>query len=334
MPPPSDAPRATDVRLSGNPDGCLDVVRVLERCSASVQSAQERPESPLLSLAPWTGTASDLWGGHLLRGAADVDETAAQVQAAARALRTFGHGLAELQTRARQLTDEAAAARLVLDDAGRIAPVPLSVDPDLQSEQLRRTAVRTALLHGVHAVLAEQDALHTALIRALGQEVVQLAETWSWTSPWRPGIADTSAALLAGSKAGLHAVADEGLRLVGRAAGSTGMGAAVTATGELAAGQDPVDVALTTAVVTAGASSGGALAMAGMAGVALLAAPVAVPAGIGVAAVAVGGLVGGYVADRLWDAHGQDVKRAGGRLLSSARLPWVDRPSDGRRRRR
>ena len=288
---------------------------------------------PWLSLAPWTGTASDLWSGHLLRGAADVDETAAQVQAAARALSTFAHGLAELQTRAGQLADEAAAARLVLDDAGRIAPVPLSVDPDLQPEQLRRTAVRTAVLHGVRAVLAEQDALHTGLVRALGQEVVQPAETWSWTSPWRPGLTDAPAALLAGAKAGLHEVADDGLRLVGRAAGSTVMGAAVTATGELAAGQSPADVALTTAVVTAGASSGGALAMAGMAGVTLLAAPVAVPAGLGVAAVAVGGLVGGYAADRLWDAHGQDVKRAGGRLVSSARLPWVDRPRDRGRRR-
>ena len=315
-------------------EDCREVVRILERCASSIDDAQDEPARAASPFAAWAGTAADVWSGHLLRGVADVDETARQVGRAAVALRTFAHGLAQLQARARQLADEAAAARLVLDDAGWMAPVPPSADPDQQQDQLRRTAVRTAVLHRARALLEEQDALHTDLVRALGQEVVEPAQRWRWTSPWRPGIGDAPSALLAATKAGLHEVADDGLRLVGRVAGSTVAGAAVTATGELVAGEDPVDVALSTAVVTAGAGSGGGLAMAGMAGLTVLAAPVALPAGVGVAAVAVGGLVGGYVADRLWDAHGQDVKRAGGRLLSSARRPWVDRPSDGRRRRR
>ena len=321
------------MRLAGDVEDCREAVRVLERCASSIDGAQDEAARAASPFAAWAGTAADVWSGHLLQGVADVDETARQVGRAAVALRGFAEGLAQLQERARQLADEAAADRLVLDDAGWMPPVPSSTDPDLHQEELRRRAVRTAVLHGVRALRVEQDALHIALVRALGQEVVRPAQTWSPTSPWWPGPGDAGAAVLAAARAGLHEVADDGLRLVGRAAGSTIAGATFTASIELASGQDPADVVLTTVAVTAGAQAGGALAMAGMAGVTLLAAPVAVPAGLGVAAVAAGALVGGYVADRLWDAHGSDVKRTGGRLLSSARS-WVERPGDGRRRRR
>lgn len=321
------------MRLTGDAEGCREAVRELERCAVSVDEAQDRTAAAVSPFADWVGTAADVWQGHLLRGAADVDATAEQVRKAAGALRTFADGLVQLQERARQLADEAAAARLVLDDNGWIAPVPSSAEPELLPEELRRRAVRTAVLQGVRAVQAEHDALHTGLVRALGQEVERSSPTWSPTSPWRPGPGDAGAAVLAAARAGLHEVADDGLRLVGRAAGSTVLGASFTASTELAGGEDLADVVLTTVAVTAGAEAGGALAMAGLAGVTLLAAPVAVPAGLGVAAVAAGGLVGGYVADRLWDAHGSDVKRTGGRLLSSARA-WVDRPGAGRRRRR
>lgn len=323
------------MRLGGDVEGCRQAARELERCAVAVAEAQDQVALALLPSFAWAGLAADLWHGHLLGRTAAADETALAVGAAARALRAFAEALAEQQERARRLAEEAACARLVLDDAGWIAPVPSSPDPELQPEVLRRRAVRTAVLNAVRGLQAEHDALHTGLVRALGQEVVPpTAGGSSAPSPWRPGLGDTPAAVLAALGVGLRDVADDGLRFAGRAAGSTPVGAAATAAGELVAGAEPLDAAATTLVVTAGATAGGGLAMAGMAGVTLLAAPVAVPAAVGLGVVAVGGLVGGYVSDRLWDAHGADVKRAGGRLLSSARQPWVDRPRAGRRRRR
>lgn len=322
------------MRLAGDDEGCRQAARELERCAGAVAEAQEQAALARSPSFEWAGLAADRWHGHLLGRTAAVDGTAAALGAAARALRAFANALAEQQERARRLVEQAAGARLVLDDAGWIAPVPSSPDPELQPEVLRRRAVRTAVLHAVRALQVEHDDLHTGLVRALGQEVVPSTGAWSAPSAWRPGLGDAPAAVLAAVGVGLREVADDGLRLVGRGAGSTPVGAAVTAAGELSAGAEPLDAAVTTLVVTSGATAGGGLAMAGMAGVTLLAAPVAVPAGVGLAAVALGGLVGGYVTDRLWDAHGADVTRAGGRLLSSARLPWVDRPRDGRRRRR
>lgn len=324
------------MRLAGDVEDCRDAVRVLERCAAAVSAAQERAGLHPVGTTLWDGLAADLFRSERQRAAADVDDTARLVAAAGSALRVFAEGLAELQQRARQLAEQAAGSRLVLDDGG-IPPVLIGTDPELRQEQLRRSAVRTAVLHGVRSLQDEEDALHARLVRALGQEVAAAERCpdrgpsgWSWSSPWLPGVGDAPAAALAGASAGLAAVADDGLRLVGRAAGSTPVGAAVTAGGELASGADLGDVAATTVVVTAGAQAGGVLALAGLT---VAAAPVAVPAAAAVAVVALGGLAGGYVADRLWDAHGRHVQRAGGRLLSSAR-GWVDRPSDGRRRRR
>jgi len=320
------------VRLAGDVEGCLEAVRQLERCAAAVDTAQSEL-AEAVPPHPWTGAAADLFQGRLLRGRTRLDETAEGVVVAARALRHFADGLAELQGRARQLVDEAACSRRVLDEAGWIAPDPVTADPDLQQEQLRRSAVRTAVLHGVRAVQADYDALHPRLASALGQQVLPTdgASSWTWDGPWLPGPGDTAAAVLAGARTGLSQVADDGLRMVGRVAGSTGAGAAMTASIELASGEDPADVVLTTVAVTAGAQAGGVLAVAGVAGVSLLAAPVAVPAGVGIAVAAGGALVGGYVADRLWGAHGHHVLRAAGRL-SPDRLPWVDRPSRRRRR--
>ncbi len=324
------------MRLSGDVEDCRDAVRVLERCAAAVRAAQERADLHPIGPTVWDGLAADVFRGERQIAAADVDDTARLVATAGSALRVFAEGLAELQERARQLADQAAGSRLVLDDDGGIAPVLAGTDPELRQEQLRRSAVRTAVLQGVRSLQDEEDALHARLVRALGQEVATPAEQRSedgsdrWSSPWLPGAGDAPAAVLAGASAGLAAVADDGLRLVGRAAGSTPVGAVVTAGGELASGADLGDAAATTVVVTAGAQAGGVLAFTGLT---VVAAPVVVPAAAAVAVVALGGLAGGYVADRLWDAHGHHVQRAGGRLLSSAR-GWVDRPSDGRRRRR
>ncbi|CAN5191108.1 hypothetical protein BH24ACT10_BH24ACT10_19950 [soil metagenome] len=319
------------MRLAGDVEGCLEAVRLLERCAASVDTAQSEL-AEAVSPQPWTGAAAEVFEGRLLYGRQRLDETAERVVVAARALRHFADGLAELQGRARQLVEEAASSRLVLDDAGWIAPVPVTADPDLQQEQLRRSAVRTAVLHGVRAVQAEYDALHPRLASALGQQVrpTDRVSSWTWDGPWLPGPGDTAAAVLAGARTSLSQVADDGLRRVGRVAGSTGAGAAMTASIELASDQDPADVVLTTAAVPAGAQAGGALAVAGLAGVSLLAAPFAVPAGVGIAVAAGGALAGGYVADRLWGAHGHHVLRTAGRL-SPDRLPWVDRPSRRRR---
>lgn len=299
------------MRIAGDSDGCREAARQLLRCAASVAHASQELRAAREAAGPWTGRAGQGWAALALGQAGWVDERAERLAGAGRCLSRFADELDALQADAAGLTAEAAAAGLLLDDAGRIPVVLFSLDPDRLQDALRREDVRRRLVARAGRLREEERAVHARL----GRGLAALRED-RWSPPraadapgialelWPPSGWEAPPVLLAVGR-GAAQVSSALPAALRSAPGVNVAGATYGVVVDLAQ-----DKGWSFALTKAAAISVPSVIAFGAVAAGVVTAPVSIPA---VVAATVVGIAVGYTTGRLMDAYGH-------------RLPWVQQP--------